>query len=141
MVPDNPNDPGLPGPHSFRHAPPPSTDGRVRLLDALRAVVRSRHYSPRTERAYVGWVRRFILFHQKRHPNTMGHDEISAFLSHLATERKVSASTQNQAMSAILFLYREVLGMQLDWVKIVRAKRPFRLPVVMTREEVRVLLD
>lgn len=115
---------------------PAATDSMV-----VRAAIRARHYSHRTEKAYVGWIRRFVVFHGRRHPRTMGHDEIAAFLSHLATGRKVSASTQNQALSALLFLYREVLGVQLDWVNIVRAKRPFRLPVVMTREEVRILLD
>ena len=122
-----------------KHLENPPRGGR--LLDAVRTVIRARHYSRRTEKAYTGWIRRFIISHDKRHPKSMGHDEISSFLSHLATQRKVSASTQNQAMSALLFLYRNVLGMQLDWVNIVRAKRPFRIPVVMTREEVRILLD
>lgn len=141
MKPDHTNDPAFVGPDPPGMARPAATSGETCLDDSVRAVIRARHYSRRTERAYIGWVRRYIMFHRDRHPKTMGHDEISAFLSHLATERKVSASTQNQALSAILFLYREVLGIQLDWVKIVRAKRPFRLPVVMTREEVRVLLD
>jgi len=114
---------------------------RVRLLDTVRTIIQARHYSRRTEKAYTGWIRRFILFHGKQHPNKMGHDEISAFLTYLATERKVSASTQNQAMSALLFLYRDVLDVQIDWINMVRAKRPFRLPVVMTREEVRILLN
>ncbi|TDI33396.1 MAG: integron integrase [Acidobacteria bacterium] len=120
---------------------PPTTWNPPRLLDSVREAIRARHYSRRTEKAYLGWVRRFVFFHQKRHPKSMGRVEISSFLSHLATVRKVSASTQNQALSALLFLYRHVLGIQLDWVKIVRAKRPFRLPVVLSRAEVHILLD
>ena len=108
-----------------------------RLLDRVRAAVRLRHYSRRTEKAYVGWTRRFILFSGKRHPSEMGEAEISRFLSHLAVAGKVSASTQNQALSALLFLYREVLGRELPWMdEIVRAKRPQRLPTVLSREEV-----
>ena len=113
---------------------------REPLLDRVRRAIRTLHYSHRTEKAYAGWIRRFILFHGKRHPREMGHEEICLFLSHLATHRKVSASTQNQAMSALLFLYRDVLNVELDWLKVVRAKRPRRLPVVMTREEVRAVL-
>lgn len=112
-----------------------------RLLDRVRAAIRVRHYSRRTEEAYVGWIRRFILFHGKRHPDGMAADEITRFLSHLAVENKVSASTQNQAMSALLFLYRDVLGRELPWMdEIVRARRPARLPVVLARGEVAVLL-
>jgi integron integrase len=103
--------------------------------------VRARHYSPRTEKAYVMWVRRFVLFHAKRHPSAMGGAEVTAFLSHLASSRRVSASTQNQALSALLFLYRQVLGQELEWMEgIVRAKRPVRVPVVLTRDEVRAVL-
>ena len=99
--------------------------------------IRARHYSRRTEKAYVGWTRRFVLFHGKRHPAEMGAPEITNFLTDLAVRGKVSASTQNQALSAILFLYRDVLGIELSWMdEIVRAKRPVRLPVVLTREEV-----
>jgi hypothetical protein len=86
----------------------------VRLLDRLRVALRTLHYSARTEKAYVGWVRRFILFHGKRHPETMRELEIGAFLSSLATETKVAASTQNQALAALLFLYQEVLGHELQ---------------------------
>ncbi|MFQ5719438.1 MAG: integron integrase [Acidobacteriota bacterium] len=122
-------------------APGLSRGGRpVRLLDAVRAAVRACHYSPRTERAYTGWVRRFVRFHRMKHPRSMGSEEISAFLSHLASERKVSASTQNQALSALLFLYGRVIGRDIENLKIVRAKRPFRLPVVLTRGEVRAVL-
>ena len=113
-----------------------------KLLELVRMVIRSRHYSRRTEKSYSGWIKRFILFHGKRHPREMGEGEITAFLSHLATKRRVSASTQNQALSAILFLYREVLKMDLEWLDgFVRAKRPRRLPTVLTRDEVRSVLD
>ena len=114
---------------------------KPRLLDQVRQALRTRHYSPATERCYISWIRRFILFQGKRHPETMGAEEIAAYLTHLATRRQVSASTQNQALSALLFLYREVLECdfcQLDGL--VRAKRPRRLPVVLTREELRTLL-
>jgi integrase len=100
-----------------------------------------RHYSMRTEEAYVGWIKRFILFHGKRHPLEMGEDEITRFLSALAVHGQVSASTQNQALCALLFLYRHVLGQNLGWLEdIVRAKRPQRLPIVLTRPEVKALL-
>src|ERR1051325_11012925 len=92
---------------------PPMTK---KLLDQLSDALRTRHYSYRTEQAYVDWVRRYILFHQKRHPGTMGEQEIQAFLAHLATDRNVAASTQNQALSAVLFLYREVLHKELDTI-------------------------
>jgi integron integrase len=112
-----------------------------RLLDRVRAELRLRHYSPRTEDAYVHWIRRFILFHGKRHPAGLGGPEIAAFLSHLACERKVAASTQSQALNALVFLYREVLRLALpDLGGLVRARRPRRLPVVLSREEVRSLL-
>jgi len=115
---------------------------KLRLLDRVRVEIRRRNLSPRTEEAYVAWVRRYILFHEKRHPADMGEAEIARFLSGLATQGRVSASTQNQALSALLFLYQEVLGGRLDWMKgIVRAKRPERLPVVLTRAEVRAILD
>ena len=115
---------------------------RPRLLDVVRERIRARHYSRRTERAYVGWIRRFIVFHGKRHPREMGEVEVTAFLSALATRGGVSASTQNQALSALVFLYGDVLGQQLDWLNgLVRARRPARLPVVLSREEVRALLD
>jgi integron integrase len=113
-----------------------------KLLDQVRARLRTQHLSLRTEEAYVGWIRRFILFHDKRHPKVMGAEEIEAFLSHLAVARKVSASTQNQAMAALLYLYREVLGIALPWLDdITRAKASERLPVVLTGSEVRTLLS
>jgi integron integrase len=108
-----------------------------RLLEQVRRAIRAHHYSPKTERAYVGWVKRFVLFHGKKHPAEMGKREVTQFLSALATRDGVSASTQNQALSALLFLYREVLGRDLDWLEgLVRAKRPQRLPVVLSRAEV-----
>ena len=101
---------------------------KPRLLDRVRAAVRARHYSRRTEDTYVGWIRRYILFHDKRQPAEMGAPEITRFLTSLAIERKVAASTQNQALSALLFLYREVLELDLPWMDgIVRAKRPQQL--------------
>ena len=112
-----------------------------RLLDRVRATLRAKHYSPRTEEAYVGWIRRFIRFHGMRHPKGMGEPEVAAFLTHLAVEGHVSASTQNQAVSALVFLYRDVLDVQLGWLgDLIRAKRPIRLPVVLTRAEVRSVL-
>jgi len=114
---------------------------KPRLLDQVRAQLRVRHYSLRTEDAYIQWIRRYIFFHEKRHPAEMGAPEISRFLSWLATERQVSASTQNQALSALLFLYRHVLDIDLPWMDdIVRAKRPRRLPVVLSRDETHRLL-
>ena len=108
-----------------------------KLLDRVRTTVRTRHYSPRTEEAYVGWIRRYILFHRKRHPADMRAPEIAAFLSWLAVDRHVSASTQNQALSAILFLYRDVLEIDPGKVAgIAEAKSARRLPVVMSRQEV-----
>ena len=108
-----------------------------KLLDQVRERLRLKHYSIRTEQQYVQWVRRFILFHDKRHPVEMGAAEVEAFLTHLAVEGKVAAATQNQALSALLFLYREVLEINLPWLdQVVRAKRPARLPVVLTRQEV-----
>jgi len=113
-----------------------------RLLERVRAALRTRHYSARTEQAYVGWIRRFILFHGKRHPDDMAEPEIAAFLSSLADPDGVSASTRNQALAAVLFLYQAVLGRRLAWMgNLVRAKRPARLPVVLTRAESRALLD
>jgi integron integrase len=112
-----------------------------RLLDQVREVIRMRHYSIRTEQAYVQWIRRFILFNGKRHPREMGASELTAFLSHLATQHHVAASTQNQALNAILFLYRDVLKIALPWLdEVQRAKKPQHLPVVFTREEVKALL-
>jgi integron integrase len=113
-----------------------------KLLDRMRAEIRVRHYSLRTEQTYVDWARRFILFHNKRHPRDMGAAEVRDFLSHLAVDRHVSASTQNQAKSALLFLYREVLGMELPWLdEVIAARVAKRLPVVLTQVEARRLLD
>ena len=113
-----------------------------RLLDQVRDRIRVKHYSIRTETQYVQWIKRYILFHGKRHPRDMGPKEMEAFLTHLAVEGNVSASTQNQALSALLFLYREVLEMEVPWLdKVVRAKRPQRLPVVLTKREVRAVLE
>lgn len=113
----------------------------TRLLDQVRARCRVKHYSIRTERAYVGWARRFILANGKRHPRDMGAGEVEAFLSHLASAGKVAANTQNQALSALLFLYRQVLGIELPWMEsVVRAKRPQRVPVVLSHDEVMRLL-
>ncbi len=112
-----------------------------RLLDQLRHQTRVRHYSYRTEQAYVGWVRRFIHFHNKRHPASMGAAEVEAFLSYLASERNVAAATQAQALSAVLFLYKAVLGTELPWLdNIVRATRPRRLPVVLSQAEARAVI-
>ncbi len=115
---------------------------KKKLLDQVRDVIRLKHYSIRTEEAYVNWIRRYILFHNKRHPREMGSREIEAFLTHLAVNGNVAASTQNQAFNALLFLYREVLKIQLDdSINAVRAKKPKRLPVVLTKEEVRQVID
>jgi integron integrase len=108
-----------------------------RLLDRVRDHIRRKHYSIRTEQAYVDWIKRFILFHGKTHPSALGATEVEAFLTHLAVDRNVSAATQNQAQSALLFLYRDILGTQLPWLdEVVRAKRPTKLPVVLTVGEV-----
>lgn len=113
-----------------------------RLLDRVRDALRVHHYSRRTERAYVAWIRRYILFHGKRHPAEMGAEEVSRFLTALAVEARVSASTQNQALAALLFLYAQVLGNRLPWLDdLVRATRPRRLPVVLSRDEVRAILE
>jgi len=111
------------------------------LLDQVREVLRLKHYSLRTEETYVGWIKRFIFFHQKRHPREMGAPEVQAFLSHLAVQGQVAASTQNQALNALVFLYHQVLDQDLgDFAAFVRAKRPARLPVVLSRDEVHRLL-
>ncbi len=116
--------------------PPPK-----KLLDQVRDAIRLKHYSIRTENSYVDWVRRYILFHNKRHPNEMGAPEVEAFLTHLAVNENVAASTQNQALSALLFLYREVLKQDLGPVNALRAKKPKRLPTVLTKEEVHRLFQ
>lgn len=108
----------------------------MKLLDQVRDVIRKRHYSIRTEQAYIDWIRRFILFNKKRHPKDMGEKEISQFISHLATDRNVAASTQNQALNAIVFLYKQVLNVDLgDFGHMERARKPERLPTVMSRDE------
>ena len=112
-----------------------------RLLDQLRDRIRLKHYSIRTEHAYVDWVRRFVRFHGMRHPREMGQKEVEEFLTELAVAGRVAASTQNQAKSAILFLYKEVMGLELPWLSGVEsAKRPQRLPVVLTPQEVQSAL-
>ncbi len=112
-----------------------------KLLDRTRAAIRTRHYSRRTEETYVGWIKRFILFHNKGHPSAMGADEVNAFLTSLAVDGHVSAATQNQALSAILFLYRVVLEDPLPWITdIVRARRSERVPVVLTPAEARTVI-
>lgn len=114
---------------------------RPGLLEVMRQSLRTRHYSIRTEEIYLRWVWRFVMFNGRRHPRELGGAEVSAFLTHLAVTGEVSASTQNQALSALLYLYREVLGVELPWLQdVVRARRPRKLPVVLSREEVQALL-
>ena len=121
---------------------PPGTLQKPKILDQLRNAIRLRHYSIRTEETYVQWVRRYILFHGKRHPQEMGRPEIEAFLTHLAIEGKVAASTQNQALNAIVFFYREIIKREIGLLdEVVRAKRPARIPVVFTRQEAKTILD
>lgn len=121
---------------------PPPSGPKPRLLEQVRQAIRTRHYSYRTEKAYVHWIKRFIFFHNKRHPLEMAEPEIARFLSNLATESRVSASTQNQAFNALLFLYHEVLNKKIGLVDgVVRAKRPNRLPVVLTKDEVKKVMD
>lgn len=120
----------------------PNQARRRKLLDEVRLALRSRHYSRRTEQTYCMWVKRFIFFHSKRHPAEMGEPEINAFVTHLALKERVSASTQNQALAALLFLYRYVLGREVgDLGQVIRARKPTRLPVVLTREEVKAVLS
>jgi integrase len=108
----------------------------------VRSLTRQRHYSYRTEQSYVYWIKQYILFHRKQHPAQLCAPEVSAFLSHLAQARQVAASTQNQALAALLFLYKHVLGHDLPWLDdVVRAKRPARVPVVMSKAEVRAVLS
>ena len=118
-----------------------STPKAPRLLEQVRDAVRRLHYSDRTEEAYVHWIKRFIYFSGKRHPAGLGAAEVTAFLNYLSRERTVAAATQNQALSALLFLYREVIGQPLPWLdELDRAKRPARVPAVLTRQEVSRLL-
>jgi len=122
--------------------PEPVVPGKLKLLERVRWHIRLKRYSVRTEAAYVDWIRQFILFHHKRHPEKMGEAEIAAFLNHLATERKVAASTQNQAFHALLFLYQQVLGRELKSITgVERVTRPARVPVVLSKEEVRAVLS
>ncbi len=115
---------------------------KIKLLDQVRNLIRLKHYSIRTEKAYVSWIKRFILFHKKRHPKDMGREEIEAFLTHLAVNGKVAASTQNQAFSALLFLYNQVLKMDIfNNIDAVRAKLPERLPVVLSEHEAFNVID
>ena len=119
-----------------------STPKAPRLLGQLRDAIRRKHYSYRTEETYVHWVKRFIYFSGRRHPATLGQAEVTAFLNYLAVERTVAAATQNQALSALLFLYKEVVGAPLPWLDgLERAKRPARVPAVLTRDEVRRILS
>jgi len=121
---------------------PPQPANKRKLLDRVRDVIRLKHYSIRTEQAYTEWIRRFILFHGKRHPADMAEEEIANFLTHLARVGGVAASTQNQALSAILFLYKEVLKQEVGWLDgVERAKKPRRLPVVLTRDEARRIFE
>ncbi|MBI2455371.1 MAG: integron integrase, partial [candidate division NC10 bacterium] len=131
-----------PHPGAARPSPASPAQGRQpRLLDRLREALRSRHYSRRTEQCYCHWVKRFIFFHHVRHPADMAEPEINAFLTHLAIKENVSASTQNQALSALLFLYRHVLGREVGNLgDVISARKPHHLPVVMTREEVKAVL-
>jgi integron integrase len=129
-------------PDSPAQRAPASDRGEKRLVVRVREAIRARHYSRRTEQAYWYWIRQFIFFHGKRHPAQMGAAEVTAYLSWLATERDVAAATQGQALSALLFLYQQVLGMKLPWLdELVRAQRPVRLPTVLSEAQVRRLLD
>jgi len=122
-------------------APPHAVATTIKLLDQVRQAIRTRHYSYRTEEAYVGWIRRFLMFHDQRDPAEIGAVEVSRFLTALAVDRRVASSTQNQALAALLFLYKDVLDRDFGWLDaVVRAKRPRRLPVVLTRQEVHDLL-
>jgi integron integrase len=123
-------------------APPADASPPPRLLDQVRREIRARHYSPRTESTYLHWIVRYIRFHGRRHPRDLSEEHLGAFLSSLANDRHVAAATQNQALSALLFLYKSVLRVELPWLTgITRARRPRRLPVVLTREEVNALLS
>src|SRR5438309_3251651 len=111
---------------------------KPKLLDQVRDAIRLKHYSIRTEQAYIDWIKRFILFHNKRHPREMAEAEVTQFLTHLARDGNVAASTQNQALSALLFLYKEVLKQEIGWLgRVERAKRPAKLPIVLSATEVR----
>lgn len=121
--------------------PDASPRAKTRLLDRVRGTIRARHYSPRTEDSYVAWIRRYVLFHDRKPPDQLGVPDVAAYLSHLAVEREVTASTQTQAFSAIVFLYRDVLGRPLSGIEdVVRARRPLHLPLVLSRAEVQAVL-
>ncbi|MDD5525499.1 MAG: phage integrase N-terminal SAM-like domain-containing protein [Smithella sp.] len=121
--------------------PMPTTDNKPKLLTQLSQAIRSRHYSRSTEATYVHWIKRFIFFHHVRHPQEMAEPEINAFLTHLAVKENVSASTQNQALCAIIFLYKYVLNRKIgDIGEVIRARKPVRLPVVMTKAEVKAVM-
>jgi integron integrase len=121
---------------------PAVSPDKPKLLEQVRDVIRRKHFSIRTEQAYTDWIRRFILFHGKRHPREMSEPEVTAFLTHLSRERNVAASTQNQALSALLFLYKEVLKQEIGWLEgVERSKKPVRLPVVLTRDEVHAVFS
>jgi len=137
----------IPVPHAVfevvreQHAEPRAHQAEPRLLDRVREVIRFRHYSLRTEEAYLGWIRRFVRFHGNRHPETLGTEEVRSFLTDLAVNGKVAAPTQNQALSALLFLYQQVLKKEVGWLDDVeRAQRPAKMPVVCTAEEVQAVL-
>ena len=120
---------------------PPLAPPKSKLLDRVRWHLRLKHYAIRTEQVYIDWIRRYILFHRKRHPEEMGEEQIAEFLTYLAVEKHVAASTQNQALSALLFLYQQVLDRKLDFIdKVERVKRPPKVPVVFTRAEARAVL-
>src|SRR5438132_165948 len=124
-------------PNMSNSLPVPSAPHKTKLLDQVRDVVRRKHYSLRTEQAYTDWIRRFILYHGKRHPREMAEAEVTEFLTYLAREGRVAASTENQALIALLFLYKEVLNQEIGWLEgVERAKTPARLPVVLTRDGV-----
>jgi hypothetical protein len=130
-------------PANYCHLMPVLTppNAKPKLLDRVRWHLRVKHYSLRTEQLYLHWIRRFILFHQKRHPAEMGEEEIAAFFTHLAVEGHVAASTQNQAFSALLFLYQQVLDRKLDYLPgVERVKRPPKLPVVLTKKEAHAVI-
>ena len=112
----------------------------MKLLDQVRSKCRLKHFSMSTEKSYADWIRRYILFHNKKHPNEMGAGEVEGFLTHLAVVRNVSASTQNQALSALLFLYKDVLGIEIEGVDAIRSKKPTKLPIVLSQKEVQDLL-
>lgn len=124
------------------HSDTPCDPPPPKLLDQVRDLIRLRHYSIRTETQYVQWIKRFIFFHGKRHPREMGGPEVEAFLTHLAVVGGVAAATQNQALSALLFLYSEVLGVNLPWLdNVTRAKKPQRLPSILSPAEVATVLE